>query len=400
MKVAPILRPEEFRVVEKATLPLTPSGSYYVYRLTKKKLTTEQACRLIAQELKCPVSHLSWGGRKDKYGLTTQYITIFQGKEISLKGKNFQLEPIGFMDRPMGPDLIEGNFFELTLHGIKEIDFLLKAMEEIKISGVPNYFDVQRFRSYDPQRGFFAEKILLRHYNGALQVYLTSITPSMKRKERERRAAFLANWKNWDKCLQLARRPEEKKIFQFLVNNPHKIELALQLIPPPEVSFLYAAYQAHLWNELLRRLIKYKGVAFASVPGREGEYLFWSFPNEAEKNYFLNLKIPTAARQMAFPDDLSRILFLDLLKERGLTLSSFRTKVLRLVSFRSYLRPAAAFPLNLKIIDLSEDELNPGQKKLTFSFELNRGSYATMLLKRLTLEKGDKNLFLANDQPD
>ncbi|MCX7973197.1 MAG: tRNA pseudouridine(13) synthase TruD [Candidatus Aminicenantes bacterium] len=386
------VKPEEFRVIEKANLSLSPSGAYRVYRLTKKRLTTEEACRRLAQYLKCPLSNISWGGRKDKHGFTTQYITIYQGQDISLEEKNLQLEPIGFMERPMGPDLIEGNYFEITMRGLKEIDSVLKAIEEVKTSGFANYFDDQRFRSYDPQRGFFAEKILLRHYNGALKIYLTSITPSLKKKERERRLAFLTNWKNWEKCLDLARKPEEKKIFSFLAKNPNKSELALQLIPPPEVAFLYAAYQAHLWNELLRRLIKFKGVALAKVAGREGEYLFWQLTNEKEKNYFLNLKLPTAARQMEFPDDLTKKLFFEILKEKNLVLSAFRTKVLRLISFRSYLRPAASFPINLRILEISEDELHLGQKKLSLSFELARGSYATMLLKRLTLQKGNTNL--------
>jgi len=386
------VKPEEFRVMEKARLPLSSSGPYCVYRLTKKGLTTEDACRLIARHFNYRLSALAWGGRKDKYGLTTQYITILQGQENSLKEKKIELEPVGFMNRPMGPDLIEGNYFEITLRRVRNLEAILQAAEEVKVSGFPNYFDDQRFRSYDPQRGFFAEKILLRHYNGALQVYLTSITPSLKKRERERRAAFLTYWKDWAKCLELAQRAEEKRIFQALLNQPAKPELALQFIPPAEVSFLYAAYQAHLWNELLRRLIRLKGAGFASLPGREGEYLFWQFRDENLRNYFLQLRLPTAARKMEFPDETTRSLFLEILKERGLKTSSFRTRVLRLVSFRSYFRQVAAFPLNFKILDAGDDEIYRGYKKLTLAFELGRGSYATMLIKRLTLETPDSKI--------
>lgn len=394
------LRPEEFRVVEKATLDLSSSGPYFVYRLTKKNLTTEQACRLIARNFNYPLSSISWGGRKDKYGLTTQYITIFQGREIAFKEKNIWLEPVGFMDRPMGPDLIEGNFFEITLRKINNLEAILKAIEEVKIQGLANYFDDQRFRSYDPKRGFFAEKILLRHYNGALQVYLTSITPSMKKRERERREAFLANWRNWEKCYEIAQKPEEKKIFGALRKYPHEPQKALQFIPPPEVAFLYSAYQAHLWNELLRRLIRLQGVGLKSSPGREGDYLFWQLPDEKMRNYFHGLQLPTAALKMEFPDKTTELLFLGILEEKGLRPTSFRTKVLRLVSFRSFLRPAAAFPLNCQILGSGEDEIYPGRKKITLAFELGRGSYATMLIKRLTLENGDTNIFFSNGEAE
>ncbi len=396
----PILkvRPEEFKVKEKAKLSLCSSGAYCVYRLTKKNLTTEQACRLIARHLNYPLAAISWGGRKDKYGLTTQFITIFQGQPISLEEKNFSLEPVGFMDRPMGPDLIEGNYFEITLRRIKNLEAILKAIEEVKISGYANYFDDQRFRSYDPARGFFAEKILLRHYNGALQVYLTSITPSMKKREKERRKAFLANWRNWEKCYEIAERAEEKKIFDALKKNPNKPEKALQFIPPPEVAFLYSAYQAHLWNELLRRLILFQGVSWASSPGREGNYLFWQLPDEKMRDYFHQLQLPTAASKMEFPDETIKFLFLEILKEKGLKPASFRTRVLGLVRFRSYLRPAAAFPINFHILDSDEDEIYRGYKKITISFELGRGSYATMFIKRLSLQNGDTNIFFLDNQ--
>ena len=33
---------------------------------------------------------------------------------------------------------------------------------------------------------------------------------------------------------------------------------------------------------------------------------------------------------------------------------------------------------------IADDELNPGRQALTLAFELPRGSYATMLIKRLT----------------
>jgi len=394
------VKPEEFRVEEKAFLPLASSGRYGVYTLTKKGLTTEEAVRLIARHFSLPLSSVSWGGRKDKYALTTQYITIFQGPKEGLEEKNIRLQPLGFMERPMGPDLLEGNFFQITLRRLKEIEPVLVATEEVNIFGFPNYFDDQRFRSYDPERGFFAEKILRRHWNGALQVYLTSLTPSMKKREKERRRAFLFNWKNWRRCLELAQKPEEKKIFAALEANPTRPEFALKFIPPEEVSFLYASYQAHLWNECLRRLIRQLNMPHLSVSGREGDYLFWQKLGEAERNYWQALKLPTAGRKPCFQDELSGQLFSELLAEKGLTLSSFRTRVLRLVGFRSFLRPAAAFPKNLKIIEAGDDELYPHWKKITLSFELGRGSYATILVKRLSLQPGNASLSLIDSPAD
>ncbi len=379
------VRPEEFQVSENADLPLVAAGSFRVYRLTKKGLTTEDACRLVSREFAVPLSWVSWGGRKDKYGLTTQYITVREGPEKGLESKNLRVEPVGLMDRPIGPDIIQGNWFQVTLRRLKTLDGVLQALDEVKDYGFPNFFDDQRFRSYDPERGFFAEKILRRPLNGALQVYLTSITESQKKREKERRRAFLAHWKDWPKCLELAQTPEEKKILAALAAEPNNLEAALKFIPPEEVSFLYAAYQAHLWNELLRRLLRKRGIPLLRVTGREGDYLFWKTLNQEDKEYLHQLALPTAACRMNFPDELTRNIFLEILEEKGLRLTSFRTKVLRLVSFRSFPRPAAAMPQNLQVIETAEDDLYPGFRKITLSFGLGRGSYGTMLIKRLTL---------------
>lgn len=380
------VNPEEFIVVEKAILPLTSAGAFLVYRLRKRGLTTEEACRLLARKFQLPFSSISYGGRKDKHGLTTQYIAIHSPLDCTLQERNLEVEPIGYMDRPMGPDLIQGNSFRLVIRRLENIDYVLENIEEVKAFGLPNFFDDQRFRSYDPQRGFFAEKILRRHWNGALQVYLTSITASMRKREKERRRAWLENWKNWRQCLEIARRPAEKKIFSTLVSHPERLKEALGSIPPQEVSFLYASYQAHLWNELLRRLIRARVKSpLLSVAGKEGEYLFWRQMEAETTAYFSSLQLPNAARTMEFPDELSRSVFEEILKEKGLTYSSFRTKALRLVSFRSFLRPAALFPSDLEVVESSDDELYPGKKKLTLSFSLGRGSYGTMLIKRLTI---------------
>jgi tRNA pseudouridine13 synthase len=92
---------------------------------------------------------------------------------------------------------------------------------------------------------------------------------------------------------------------------------------------------------------------------------------------------------MSFSDELSHSLFGDILKERGLNLGAFRTKALRKVYFRSFQRKALIIPEDLQIHGAGIDELHPGRMKWTVSFVLPRGSYGTMLIKRLVLKPGD-----------
>jgi tRNA pseudouridine13 synthase len=88
---------------------------------------------------------------------------------------------------------------------------------------------------------------------------------------------------------------------------------------------------------------------------------------------------------MSFPDDLTRTLFDEILKQKGLRPGSFRTKILRKAYFKSFPRKALILPDDLKIIEKKKDELHEAKQKMTVSFFLPRGSYGTMLVKRICL---------------
>jgi tRNA pseudouridine13 synthase len=89
---------------------------------------------------------------------------------------------------------------------------------------------------------------------------------------------------------------------------------------------------------------------------------------------------------MHFPDDFSRQLYCQLLADHNLKFSSFRTRALSRVFFRSFERRVLLYPRDLQVVSQGEDELHPGSKSLILSFSLPRGSFATMLIKRITLE--------------
>lgn len=381
--------PEDFVVEERGALPLRPAGEYRVYLLKKRHWNTLDLIQHLSRILNVPSGQFSYGGKKDKHGLTSQFVTIREARDFSLKGKDFSLEPRGFMDRPMGPDLIIGNAFIVTIRNLADISPFEINLGRAQKCGFPNFFDDQRFRSYDPERGFFGEKILKRHWNGALQVLLTGAGPEDTRAERERKAALLKNWKDWPLLLNLAKGPLEKKIFAFLKDRPKEFKRALHHIPEEEVGMSYAAFQSHLWNETLRRLVRKKCPVCVHVPGRESGYLFWNDLDAETHSYFASLDIPTAAAKMNFADALSQSLFEDVLKEKELSPGAFRTKALRRVYFRSFLRKALVIPEEFRVLFSGPDERHPGKNKWTISFSLPRGSYGTMLVKRLSLKPAE-----------
>lgn len=384
-------RPEDFIVEERAELPLVEAGDYRVYRLTKSGWTTPDLVRHLARICGISPAAIAYGGKKDRHGLTSQFITIRDGRVFSRTERNFRLESVGFMERPMGPDLIQANAFRITIRDLRETASLEGSLAGVRESGVPNFFDDQRFRSYDPERGFFAEKILRRHYNGAIQVYLTSTTPEMSSAERQRRRGMFEKWRDWPACLEIASGREEKEILGYLAAHPKEFARALHKLPQDEIAMRYSSFQSHLWNELLRRVIRGAVRDVSAVAGAEGAYLFWRALDDPAGAGLRDLWLPTAAPHMIFQDERTEALFGEILGERNLRRSDFRTRALRKVYFKSFRRRAVVHPENLEVLETGADEMHPGRRAIALSFALPRGAYATILVKRLMLPNPEES---------
>jgi tRNA pseudouridine13 synthase len=379
------VKPEDFMVNEIADLPLNDNGAYAVYLLTKQGWNTVDALLKIAEHAGISLKDISYGGKKDRYGLTKQYITIRHKKPIQLKEQNYALAYCGRMDRQMGPDLIKENEFSLTVRNIALTDEqrLVRNLVAVKMIGFPNYFDDQRFGGYDSLQGFLGEKVLKQHHNGALKVYLTGIHPEDKKAEKERKHYFFEHWKDWQACGSQAKTAYEKKVFDALQKKPGDFLALLKQIPREVMSFSFSAYQSYLWNELLRRWISKRIPAgLVSVPGTAGEYVFYSAIDNDTLRYFQSLVIPTADATATMPDPEMQKMYGDIFIEQKLRPALFRKIQVRQAFYKSFDRKAIILPEDLRYA-INDDEVYPGKRKAELSFRLPRGVYATMLIKRL-----------------
>ncbi|MGB9710217.1 MAG: tRNA pseudouridine(13) synthase TruD [Thermodesulfovibrio sp.] len=384
------VKPEDFIVKEISSIPLKEEGPYNVFILKKIGWNTFDLLKKIARKLKIPLDNISYGGKKDRHGITEQFITIKNlPRKIDLKEDHFELKHVGFSDQPMTPLLIDYNVFKLTVRAISEkmIDLIIPRIEKVKTQGFINYFDDQRFGSYDPDQGFIAEKIVKGHYNGALKIYLTHIYPEDKKLAKERKRKIFENWGNWSICLSLAKTKFEKFTFTYLKEHPKDYILPLQKIPKEEMSMFFAAYQSFIWNETVRRLIKrllppenllyHKGIA--------GEYIFFDEIDDKNFEYFKNLEIPLASSKTEISDTVVKEIYNEILSERQIRPAQFNLKKIRQSFFKSVLRVVLVIPkIQYKIED---DEVYQGKKKLILGFILPRGSYATMVIKRIFAKK-------------
>ena len=105
-------------------------------------------------------------------------------------------------------------------------------------------------------------------------------------------------------------------------------------------------------------------------------------PDQAEELRSWTIPLP-ASRTPLEPDGPKRGLVMSVLDERGFVWEDLRVKHLKDVFFSKGERNALFYPENLKH-QLAPDDLYPGRMKMSLAFDLPKGAYATLVVKRLT----------------
>ena len=77
-----------------------------------------------------------------------------------------------------------------------------------------------------------------------------------------------------------------------------------------------------------------------------------------------------------------------MIKQEGVTIENFRLNKIKRAFFKSVLRKLIVIPEGLEISDPIPDEVYSHRFKITLSFFLPSGSYATVVLRRVQAEEG------------
>ncbi len=376
------VRYEDFWVEERIKWP-QKGGEYGLYLLEKRGWNTLDVLKQISKEYKIPFNYLAAAGRKDRYAITKQFVTIKGVKNRVFSEKNWQLLPVGEMDRPIGPDLILENRFRIVLRKVSQEEgrWIQKALKGIESQGIPNYYGEQRFGTYDPRNGFVGEKIVKKQFKGAVKAFLCAIHPGDKRPAKERKRFFFDHFDQPEVCLQKAKTVIEKHIFSYLTKERNYLK-ALYLIPQIEIKFQLSMFQSYLWNLFLKELIYAFCKEGYEIRGRVNKYFFPShLPKEAKE--YLSKFFPTPGYKAKMPDRLTKGIYAQVLNSHGINPSSFNFRKFRLCYIKPFPRQALVQVKGLKYSELEKDELYPNYHKLTLAFALPAGSYATILIKNL-----------------
>lgn len=326
--------PEDFVVVEVSNPEIRRSGRFSYFKLRKKERNTLEVIQLLSRLLRLSEKQIGFAGSKDKQAVTEQAISIekiSKEKVQSLDLKNFSLEFLGYGDKPISLGDLEGNNFEIVIRNLDEKDKISK------IKYVENYFDEQRFSENNVEIGRYIIK------------------------------------KDFSK---IARLINQREYTDYLEKNMTNFVGALRTLPARLLKMYVHAYQSYLWNKVLAESIsgceEKKEVSYSL-----GKLVFC----RCRVKNFKILLLGFSGIKIADPQ-IQKI-YQKILREEGITPQDFIIRPIPELSPEGEEREAFIEVKKLKIGKKLKDELNLGKKKVKVSFYLPKGSYATMVVRKM-----------------
>lgn len=387
-----ILRvPSDFRVVEQFDdSMLTRKGDYLIYSVLKKGMTTGEAAERLAQAAGVGLESVVAAGQKPREGVSGQIFSILDGEPLALRSPEFAVRRLGVSDRHVEAADLTGNAYEVVVRDLRGDDMrrLRHNLAQLRQTGMPNYFDDQRFGCLRHGQGYLMRDILRGRYEQALRAALAAPSPYGSEQVERYKAQIRQMWGDWSGLVRLANGRRGKSAFEHLAEHEGDFLGALRLgLASRERTMHLFAYQSHLYNRALaarvRSLIEDEA-NLAWLPCDEGSLPVWrELPVDVlralEKE---SLPLPGPGLEL---NEQAMRWYAPIFEAEKIRFEEFCA--VDLPGFRPALeeRPTIIEPEFLRAAPAQDDEIYKRSRKMRVRFTLPRGHYATLLLKRLLM---------------
>lgn len=399
-------KPEDFIVKEITNREEGDTGKYLIVELTKNNWDTNHLVRDISRKLGISQKRISFAGTKDKRAVTTQKISIYDMTKEAIDGfymKDVELKVIGRSNKAVELGDLYGNEFIITIrnidHSVQDLEAIIADItKDINdFGGVPNFFGIQRFGAVRPITHLIGEQILKEDFENAALLYIAKSFPDEHEETKNARDHV---WETRDfveglKIFPLRLR-YERAMMHHLVEHPGDFAGSFGVLSKNISKMFVHAYQSYMFNKIICQRMKEELPLSSAVSGdivcfknKEG------LPDVKKLQMVDNENIdgmnnlvrrrrafvtaPLVGYKSEFAAGAPGRIEKDIFESSYIPMENFKIKTVPELSSKGLRREIL---LHCEpIFKVEADELNPEKSKVTLTFALPKGSYATTVLR-------------------
>ena len=390
---------EDFYVEEIPEIIPTGEGPNVWVWIEKIGRTTLDVVLDIARDLHIDRKRMGFAGMKDKKALTRQWICIanMDSEEQFRQIENLDIYKTDFLKITRGRKKLrmgqlKGNKFRILIRDLDDIEksaeVANEVLNELEVTGVPNYFGWQRFGRPRTNTHLVGEALIHNDLAEAVRRYVGNPSEDESLENQKARQAYDDG--DLEKSLELMGKGMryEKMIVRQLIKDSKKGELddkaymnAIHALPKPLQRMFVHAYQSYLFNDVVSRRVEMGINKYI-----EGDIIIDNDENivrdktsdeyqEMIDNFEVNPTVPLFGTKVPFAGGEVGEMEKSVLESYGLEKSDFEVpKMPRLGSHG--LRRALRF----QVWDASAKATDEG---VLAEFSINKGSYATAVLREV-----------------
>lgn len=406
---------EDFAVTEVSKYPPAKEGigKFSIADVSALNWETNLLVRELSDRLHISRQRINFAGTKDKRSMSKRLMSFFnvsKEKLSEIQIKNVAIENVYYSDFPVKIGDHYGNKFEIK---IRNLDSIVKkdSISEIKSfieknGGFPNFYGVQRFGVARPITHVVGRFIVKNDFENAVWSYVANPMKSEKEETRllrenlQKTRDIPTALKSYTNDLGF-----EKAILNKLVNEPENYVDALKELPKNLLTMFIYAYQSNLFNRIISERIRRKIPLNKAIVG---DLVLPIRKDLVEEKGILvkETNIEKVNKQISKNKAaVSGILFgFDTVFSEG-EMGEIEHKIIdgEKIDPRDFIIPEMPFMSSsgsrrallayIKDLDfeLIDDKLNKGKKSLNIEFELQKGCYATSLLREFMKADDIKN---------
>lgn len=405
---------EDFIVNEIFSYPKQKEdGLFAIAEVSSKNWETHRLVKELSKKLRISRNRIHFAGTKDKRSYSSQLMSFRNvNKEdlLNLRLKDVTIENTYNSDKSVTIGKLLGNKFRII---VRDIDKRIKKenIENIfsylsKNGGFSNFYGVQRFGITRPITHIVGKYLLKGDFEKAVMIYIANPISGESpesfnmRKELENTHDFSKAFHEYPDYLNF-----EKAMLNKLIHDPTDYVLAFKELPKNLQTMFINAYQSYLFNKILSKRILKKIplnnaiVGDLIIPIRNGKIDHGYIPVKESNIDKVNKQI---SKQKAFISGLlvgNKPIFSEgemgeiehkVIEEEKIDYRDFVITEIPYISSSGSRRALIATFENLDW-ELKKDEINENKKALQLYFELQKGCYATSLLREIMKSDDVKN---------